>query len=193
MDALSYAKITELCRRLGGRLSDPSLDAIRVNYFVGEIDLAEATLLIGLSTEAVAITRSELGLIEAIVADPNAEEVRRLRVVGELPASSYTFSPTGPVDAPDPGPAGRVLVAEASRHQVHSLHRAWRTPRLQPSGGTWLHLAVVDDDGDELGAYAALSSRLGVTLRVAWPLEVVRGQDHLTPYQRDALASAVQV
>jgi hypothetical protein len=192
MDALGYAKITELCRRLGGRLSDPSLDAIRVNYFVGELDLAEATLLIGLSTEAVAITRSELDLIEAIVADPTAEEVRQLRVVGELPVSAYIFSPTGPADAPDPAPADRVLATEGRRHHVRSLHRAWRAPRHQPSSGTWLHLATVDDAGDELGAYSALSSRLGVALQVAWPLEVVGGYGP-TPYQRDALAAAVQV
>lgn len=66
MDVATYEKVTDLCGRLGGRLSDPVLEALRVNYFVGELDLADATLLLGLTGEAVAITPPELEPLRAV-------------------------------------------------------------------------------------------------------------------------------
>ncbi len=193
MDAISYAKITNLCGRLGGRLSDPVLDAVRVYYFVGEGGLAEGTLLIGLVAEDVGITQSELELIRAFVADAATDEVGQLRVVSELPPSTHQFCPEAPATAPDPSRADEVLATEAERHRVRSLHRAWRGPQDDSPTGTWLYVALVDADRDVLGVYSGLSSRLGATLRLAWPLEVMSHDQEPTSYQGDALAAASPV
>ncbi|WP_053207918.1 hypothetical protein [Jiangella muralis] len=192
MDVTTYANATVLCRRLAGRLSDVVLEAVRVYYFVGEGDLADASLLVSLAMEDVQITPAERDLIRAVVADPNAAEFEDLRVVDEPVIPVHDFQPAGPPTAPDPARADDILAAEADRHRVHSLHRTWRSSTGDPGTGTWVYVAMVGDSADELGVHSALSSRLGVSLRVAWPIEAVAVSEP-NSYQDRALAGAVQV
>ncbi|WP_116952001.1 hypothetical protein [Jiangella endophytica] len=193
MDVTTYANATVLCRRLAGRLSDGVLEAVRVYYFVGEGELADASLLLGLAMEDVQITPAERDLIRAVVADPRAAEFEDLRVVDEPDVPVYDFGQVGPPAAPDPARADDVLAVEAGRHRVISLHRAWRSSRDDPGTGTWVYVAVVGGSADELGVHSALSSRLGVAVRVAWPIEVVTAVGEPGSYQHRALAGAVRV
>lgn len=193
MDVTTYAAATALCGRLAGRLSDPVLEAVRVYYFVGEDELADSSLLLGLAAEGVQISPAERDLIRSVVADPDAAELAGLHVVDEPAVPVHDFRREAPPAAPDPARADDVLAAEAGRHRVLSLHRTWRGPGGDPGAGTWVYLAVADDDADVLGVHSALSSRLGATLRLAWPVEVLTAGGEPTSYQRRALAGAVEV
>lgn len=194
MDVKTYATIVDLCGRLAGRLSDTVLDAVRVHYFAGEEEIAESAMLLGLALEGVGVTREEHDLIRSVLDDPNNPDLDDVSVVEEVPPVAYRFGPTGPPNAPDPTGADALLAAEAPRHGGRRLRRTWREP-LNGSGqsATWVYVLQVAPGSDELRAYSGLSSRLGVGLRLNWPIEVVTEGNLLPPYQAAALTGAHQV
>jgi hypothetical protein len=81
MNVLEYARVTDLCRRFVDRLEDDVLESIRVEYFVGESYLAEASLLLTLAYEHVAITQEEHSAIaEALLDERNRPDLSNLLV-----------------------------------------------------------------------------------------------------------------
>lgn len=191
MDVKTYATVVDLCARLAGRLSDTVLDAVRVHYFVGEDEIAESAMLLGLAYEGVVVTREEHELIRSVLDDPDNPDLDDVPVVDELPPVGYRFSPTGPANAPDPTSADDLLAAEAQKHDGRCLFRAWRT--AAQGDGTWLYVVRVAAGADPLRAYSGLSSQLGVTLRTVWPIEVVVEGRQPPPYQAAALTGTCQV
>ncbi|MGW0480624.1 hypothetical protein [Nonomuraea sp. NPDC003214] len=193
MDVTRYTNATVLCRRLAGRLSDVVLESVRVYYFVGEDGLADDTLLVNLVIEEVQIDPAERDLLRAVVGDPNAPEIDRLRVVDKPASRTHDFRRTAPPSAPDPSRADDLLATEAERQRVHGLYRTWRSSADSAEAGTWLYVALVDDTADELRVHSALSSMLGTALGLAWPIEVTTAQGEPHSYQHRALAGAVLV
>ncbi|MET8089772.1 hypothetical protein [Micromonospora sp. NPDC005220] len=191
MDEKTYAAITEMCARLAGRLSDDTLGALRDQYAAGEWDLADATLLLSLAYEVVAISPEERDLIRSFLGDPDNPDLLNVPVIAEVPPPPYRFSPTGPANAPDPTRADSLLSTEAPRRRGHSLHRAWRDPfDGAPDGATWVYVLRVADGTDELKMHSGLTSKLWISLREKWQLEVVADSSPLTPYQAAALTAA---
>jgi hypothetical protein len=194
MDVKTYAAVIAVCRRLAGRLSDDTLDAIRVYYFAGEPELAESTLLLSLAYEGVGITHEERYLIRSILDDPDKPDLAAVPIVDAEPPLRYRFGSTGPAYAPDPSKADIVLSTEAPRHGGRILRRAWREPlACVPEAAAWLYVLQVAADMDELGAYSGLSSRLRVIVKEEWPLEVVAEGAPLPPYQAAALVAGHQI
>jgi hypothetical protein len=189
MDVKTYATVVDLCGRIAGRLSDTVLDAVRVHYFVGEDEIAEQAMLLGLALEGVGVTREEHDLIRSVLDDPNNPDLDGVPIVDELPPVAYRFATTAPPGAPDPTAADDVLAVEAPKHGGRRLRRAWREPAAG-GDGTWLYVVQVAADADELGAYSGLSSKLGVTVQLNWPIEVVTEGNLLQPYQAAALTAA---
>jgi len=140
MDVQTYATVAAVCARLAGRVSDDVLDAVRDYYSVGESEIAESALLLGLAFEGVAITLEEQDLIRAALYDPGNPDLDDVPVTDEVPPLTYRFDATGPVSAPDPSRADAILSAEAPRHDGVRLCRAWRCPwparRTAPRGPT---------------------------------------------------------
>jgi hypothetical protein len=191
MDVKTYATVVDLCARFAGRLSDTVLDAVRVHYYVGEDVIAESAMLLGLALEGVGVTHDEHDQIRSVLDDPNNPDLDGVPIVDELPPIEYRFSATGPPGAPDPTRADDVLEVEAQRHGGRRLLRAWRDPVDAAHGdGTWLYVVQVAPDADELRAYSGLSSKLGVTVQLTWPIEVVTEGNLLPPYQAAALTAA---
>ena len=194
MDVQTNAVVAAVCARLAGRLSDDVLDAVRDHYSVGETEIAESALLLGLALEGVAITLGEQDLIRATLYDPGNPDLDDVPVTGEVPPPTYRFHATGPVTAPDPSRADEVLAAEATAHGGRVLHRAWREPLDGArDGATWTYVLTVGPEADVLSARSGLASRLWVELAQRWLVEVVTEGADLPPYQAAALAAAVQV
>ncbi|GAB1513272.1 hypothetical protein [Actinophytocola sp. KF-1] len=194
MDVQTNAAVAAVCARLAGRLSDDVLDAVRDHYSVGETEIAEAALLLGLALEGVAITLEEQDLIRAALYDPGNPDLDDVPVTDEVPPPAYRFTATGPAGAPDPSRADEVLAAEASAHGGVRLHRVWRMPlEGAQDGATWVYVLEVAPEADVLSARGALASRLWVELEQRWLVEVVTEGAALPPYQAAALAAAVQV
>jgi hypothetical protein len=194
MDVKTYAAVTSVCARLAGRLSDDILGTVRENYFAGEPDLAESTLLLSLSFDGIPITPEERELIRTTLADPDNPDLAAVPITDTEPPLRYHFSPTGPADAPDPTRADIVLSTDAPRHNGRRLRRAWREPLASNAAeATWLYVLQVAPGTDELGVYSGLSSRLWVALKEKWPLEVIIEGAILPPYQAAALTAAHQI
>lgn len=193
MDVLTYAAVVDVCTRLAGRLSDDVLDSIRVHYAVGEGYLAEATLLLSLVHEGAGITAAERELIRRTLEDPDNPELDDVLAVDRVPPPLYRFGQDGQHGPPDLR-ADALLEAEAPKHGGRSLRRAWREPLTgAPGPATWLYVVEVSAGTDELLAYSGLSSRLAVTLRAPWLVEVVVEGGEPSPYQAAALAAAREV
>lgn len=180
----------DLCDAFAGRLSDITLEAVRVFYYAGEEQLGDSTLLVGLAAEGVEVTQAEFDEIQAVVTDADEEELRSLRMASTPPSLRHRFESSAPVTAPHPLRADEVLALEAQRHPVLVLRRTWRSG----SGGlihgrpdTWLYVVTVAAGADRLRVHSALSSRLGVECNVAWPIEVIAHGAQPTPYQAAAL------
>ncbi|WP_406079425.1 hypothetical protein [Micromonospora sp. NBC_00858] len=194
MDAKTYATVTEVCRRLAGRLSDDILGTVRENYAAGEFDLADNTLLLSLAYYGVGITLEEQTLMRSFVGDPDGSDLADVPLIAEVPAPPYRFSPIGPADAPDPTPADTLLSADAPRRHGRSLHRAWRAPLDgAPDAAAWLYVLQVAEGTDELATYSGVMTQLWISLKQKWPVEVLVGNSPRTPYQEAALASAPAV
>lgn len=193
MDVRTYATLTDVCGWLAGRLSDTVLDAVRVNYFVGEDVMAESSMLLGLAMENVGITPKEREEIRSVLDDPDNPDLDDVPGIDEVPPLAYRFAPTGPAGAPDPYRADEVLAAEAPRHQGRRVRRTWRERLDGADDGTWLYVVQVAPGGDVLDAYSGISSKLNVAARLAWPIEVVTEGSLLPPYQAAALTAAHQV
>ena len=174
MDERTYARVTDLCARLAGRLSDDVVGIVREHYAAGESYLAESTLLLSLAHEAVGVTGAERALIRATLDDPDNPD---LHAVPSIDVAPLTCRFTG--GAPGPIEADVALSAEAPRHGGRSLHRAWREPLDGARGGaTWLYVLRVAEGTDAMAAFSGVNSRmLG-----AWPLEVVVEDGPLLPY-----------
>lgn len=184
MDVLTYATVTDLCARFAGRLEDDVLRSVREDYFGGEPAQAEATLLLTLANENIAITQEEHDLIQSTLDDPHSPDLAAVRIMAAVPPMLYRFSAAGPAGAPDPSRADRVLADEAARYGGRVLRRAWREPLTgAPDVAKWTYVLQVSGAG-VLGVFAGLSGRLWVTLREKWPLEVV--ETRLSPYQAAA-------
>ena len=195
MDVQTNAAVAAVCARLTGRLSDDVLDAVRDHYSVGETEIAESALLLGLALEGVAITLEEQDLIRATLYDPDNPDLDDVPVTGEVPPPAYRFHATGPATAPDPSRADEVLAAEAAAtHGGLRLHRTWREPLDGArDGATWTYVLEVGQETDVLSARSGLASRLWVELEQRWPVEVVTEGTDLPPYQAAALAAAAKV
>jgi hypothetical protein len=196
MDVRTYATLTDVCGWLAGRLSDTVLDAVRVNYYVGEDVMAESAMLLGLAMENVGITPEEREQIRSVLDDPDNPDLDDVPSIAEVPPLAYRFAtspPPGPVTAPDPYRADEVLAAEAPNHQGRRVRRTWRTPLTDPDRGTWLYVVQIAPGGNVLRAYSGLSSTLNVEARLTWPVEVVTEGSLLPPYQAAALTAAHQV
>lgn len=194
MDVQTYATVAAVCARLTGRLPDDVLDAVRDHYSVGEAEIAESAMLLGLAIEGVAITLTEQDLIRAVLYDQDNPDLDDVPVTDEEPPLAYRFAATGPATAPDPARADAVLSAEAPAHGGVRLVRAWREPLPgAQDGATWTYVLEVAQGTDELLARTGLASRLWVALQERWLVEVVvRGGD-LPPYQAAALAAGREI
>ncbi|SFR04909.1 hypothetical protein SAMN04488564_102645 [Lentzea waywayandensis] len=180
----TYATVTDLCARFAGRLEDDVLRSVREDYFGGEPAQAEATLLLTLAHEDIAITQEEHDLVQSSLDDPHSPDLAAVRIIAAVPPVPYRFSAIGPADAPDPSRADRMLADEAARYGGRVLRRAWREPLAgAPDVAKWTYVLQVSGT-DLLGPFAGLSARLWVTLREKWPLEVVGTR--LSPYQAAA-------
>lgn len=196
MDVTTYATLTGVCGWLAGRLSDTVLDAVRVNYYVGEDAMAESAMLLGLAMENVGITPEERAELRSVLDDPDNPDLDDVPSITEAPPPSYRFTsspPPGQVTAPDPSLADGVIAAEAPNHQGRRVHRTWRVPSNDPCRGTWLYVVQVSPGADVLRAYSGISSRLNVAARLTWPIEVVAEGSPLPSYQAAALTAADQV
>jgi hypothetical protein len=196
MDVKTYVALTDVCGWLAGRLSDTVLDAVRVNYYVGEDVMAESAMLLGLAIENVGITPEEREEIRSVLDDPNNPDLDDVPSVAEVPVPAYRFMtspPPGPVTAPDPCRADEVLAAEAPNHQGRRVRRTWRVPLNDPDHGTWLYVVQVPPGANVLRAYSGISSKLNVEAQLTWPIEVVTEGSLLPPYQASALAAAYLV
>jgi hypothetical protein len=192
MDVTTYATLTAVCGWLAGRLSDTVLDAVRVNYYVGEDVLAESAMLLGLAMENVGITPAEREQIRAVLDDPDNPDLDDVPSIDEPPPPAHRFltgPPPGPIP-PDPCRADEVIAREAPRHRGMRVHRTWRSPSEDPDTGTWLYVVQLSPDGDVLRAYSGISSTLNVEAQLAWPIEVVAEGAPRPPYQAAALAGA---
>jgi hypothetical protein len=191
MDVQTYSAVVAVCARLAGRLSDDTLGAVREHYSVGESELAESALLLGLAFEGVGITHEEHDLIRSVLDDPGNPDLDAVPITATAPPPRYRFSPAAPAGAPDPSRADVVLSADAPRHGGRRLRRTWREPlEGAPDGPTWVYVLQVPNGADELSAYAGLTSRLWVVLHEKWQLEVVVEGRQLPPYQAAALTVA---
>lgn len=196
MDVKTYATVTDVCGWLAGRLSDTVLDAVRVNYYVGEDVMAESAMLLGLAMENVGITPSEREQIRSVLDDPNNPDLDDVPSIDEVPPPAYRFMPgppPGPITAPDPARADEVLAAEAPNHDGRRVRRTWRVPVNDPDNGTWLYVVQVSPGANVLRAYSGMSSKLNVEAQLTWPIEVVTEGSLLPPYQAAALTAAHQV
>lgn len=196
MDVTTYATVTDVCGWLAGRLSDTVLDAVRVNYYVGEDVMAESAMLLGLAMENVGITPREREEIRSVLDDPDNPDLDDVPGIDEVPPLAYRFTttpPPGPVTPPDPYRADEVIAAEAPNHQGRRVRRTWRTPLNDPDQGTWLYVVQVVPSGNVLRAYSGISSTLNVEAQLTWPIEVVTEGALLPPYQAAALTAAHQV
>ncbi|MGW2624529.1 hypothetical protein [Micromonospora taraxaci] len=194
MDTKMYAAVGEVCRRLAGRLSDDVLGAVREQYAAGELDMADATLLLSLAYQGVGVTAEERDLMRTFLGDPDGPYLTEVPVVAQAPPLAYRFSPDGPADAPDPAPADALLSADAPRRHGLALHRAWRAPLDgAPDAATWAYVLQVAEGTDELSTYSGVMSRLWVGLQQKWPVEVIAGGSPRTPYQEAALAGSQTV
>jgi len=191
VDVRTYATLTDVCGWLAGRLSDTVLDAVRVNYYVGEDVMAESAMLLGLAMENVGITAEEREEIRSVLDDPDDPDLDAVPTIAEVPPTAYRFG-TGPVTAPDPHRADEVIAMEAPRHQGRRVCRTWRVPLTDPDHGTWLYVVRVAAGADVLRAYSGISSTLNVQAQLTWPVEVV-AEATLPPYQAAALAAAHHV
>lgn len=193
MDVTTYATLTDVCGWLAGRLSDTVLDAVRVNYYVGEDVMAESAMLLGLAMENVGITAKEREEIRSVLDDPNNPDLDDVPSIAEVPPLAYRFSPNGPPGAPAPFRADEVIAAEAPNHKGRRVRRTWRERLDGADGGTWLYVVQVAQDGNVLRAYSGISSTLNVEAQLTWPIEVVTEGALLPPYQAAALTAAHQV
>ena len=194
MDVQTNAAVAAVCARLAGRLSDDVLDAVRDHHAVGETEIAESALLLGLALEGVAITLEEQDLIRATLYDQGNPDLDDVPVTDEVPALTYRFHPTAPTEAPDPSHADEVLAAEAASHGGRHLHRTWRSPMEgAQDGATWVYVLEVAPETDVLSARSGLASRLWVELEQRWLVEVVAEGGDLPPYQEAALAAGREV
>ena len=194
MDAKTYAAVAEVCRRLAGRLSDDVLGTVRENYAAGEFDLGDDALLLNLAYQGVGITIEEQTLMRTFLGDPDGPDLADVPVIAEVPPLSYRFSPGGPGNAPDPAPADALLSAEAPAWRGRSLHRAWRAPLDgAPDAGAWTYVLRVAEGTDELAAFSGVTSRIWVSLKQKWPVEVIAEDSARGPYQAAALAAAYPV
>ncbi len=194
MDAKTYAAVAEVCRRLAGRLSDDVLGTVRENYAAGEFDLGDDALLLNLAYQGVGITIEEQTLMRTFLGDPDGPDLADVPVIAEVPPPSYRFSPGGPGNAPDPALADALLSAEAPAWRGRSLHRSWRAPLDgAPDAGAWTYVLRVAEGTDELAAFSGVTSRLWVSLKQKWPVEVIAEDSARGPYQAAALAAAYPV
>ncbi|WP_410813791.1 hypothetical protein [Micromonospora sp. 067-2] len=194
MDAKTYATVTEMCRRLAGRLSDDVLGTVRENYAAGEFDLADSTLLLSLAYYGVGVTVEEQALLRSFLGDPDGPDLAEVPIIADVPAPPYRFSPTGPEDAPDPTRADALLAADAPRRHGRVLHRAWRAPLDgAPDAAAWSYVLQVAEGTDELSTYSGVMAQLWISLKQKWPVEVVADNSSRTPYQDAALAGASPV
>ncbi|GAB4106437.1 hypothetical protein AB0C42_20525 [Micromonospora taraxaci] len=194
MDTKMYAAVGEVCRRLAGRLSDDALGSVREQYAAGELDLADATLLLSLAYQGVGVTVEERDLMRTFVGEPDGPDLAEVPVVEQVPPLSYRFVPDGPADAPDPAPADALLSADAPNWDGLALHRAWRAPLDgAPDAATWAYVLQVAEGTDELSTYSGVMSHLWVSLKQKWPVEVIAGGSPRTPYQEAALAGSQTV
>ncbi|MGI5520166.1 hypothetical protein ACQEUX_04360 [Micromonospora sp. CA-259024] len=191
---MTHAAVADLCRRLVGRLADDNLGTVREHYAAGDLDLADATLLLSLAYYNVGITSEERALLRTFVGEPDGPDLADVPAIAEVPPLSYRFSPNGPADAPDPTPADTLLSADAPRRHGRSLHRAWRTPLDgAPDAAAWSYVLQVAEGTDELSAYSGVMAQLWTKLKLKWPVEVVAEGSPRTPYQEAALAAAQPV
>ncbi|NKE56560.1 hypothetical protein FXN61_06825 [Lentzea sp. PSKA42] len=194
MDVKTYAAVTDVCARLAGRLPDDNLRSVREDYFGGEPVQAEATLLLTMAYENIGITTEERDLIASTLEDPHSADLAAVPHVDEVPPVPYRFSAIAPTSAPDPTKADIVLTADAARHGVRRVRRAWREPlEGAPDGAKWVYVLQTDGNADLLGVFSGLSSRLWVVLQEKWPLEVVVEGRPLPPYQAAAVTVAPQI
>lgn len=185
MDALTYAAVCDLSRRIAGRMSDDTLGVVRGFYAAGEWDLGDDTLLLNLAYEGVGITAEERQLIRSFLGDPNNTDLDDVRTIDAPPPVRHQFSADGPRTAPDPTKADEVLSTHAPAHGGTVLRRVWRNDEV------WLYILHIDEGADTLSAHSGLTSRLWVELNDRSPLEVVDGR--LSPYQAAAVAVARQI
>lgn len=196
MDVKTYATVTDVCGWLAGRLSDTVLDAVRVNYYVGEDVMAESAMLLGLAMENVGITAEEREQIRSVLDDPHNPDLDDVPSIDEVPPPAYRFMPSpppAPITAPDPARADEVLAAEAPNHGGKRVRRTWRVPVNDQDNGTWLYVVQVSPGANVLRAYSGMSSKLNVEAQLTWPIEVVTEGALLPPYQAAALTAAHQV
>jgi hypothetical protein len=194
MDVQTYATVAAVCARLTGRLSDDVLDAVRDHYSVGEAEIAESAMLLGLALEGVPITPDEQDLIRAVLDDPANPDLDDVPVTAAVPPLAYRFAATGPASAPDPSRADAVLTAEAPRHGGLRLYRAWRAPLpAATDDAMWIYVVEVGPGANELLARTGIASRLWVTLRERWLVEVVVQGGSPPPYQAAARAAGQKI
>lgn len=194
MDVSQYAAATEVARRLAGRLSDDVVAVVQAQYAAGEGELAVAALLLNLVAEGVAVTAREAGLIKSLVTDQADPGLADLAIADVAPPPAYRFSPTGPPEAPDPGPADQVLATEAPLVGARRVRRAWRDPLPDaPNRPSWVYLVQVAPEVDELRAYRAISAQLWMRRQEKWPVEVIADGGLLPPYQAAAVTAARQI
>lgn len=186
MDIKTYRVVTDICARLAGRLSDNQRGSVREFYSVGEWELAEAALLLGLAYEGVSITHKEKEQIRSILHHPDNPDLDDVPIVHEVPPLLYRFSSIGSPAAPDPSQTDMILSMNAWRHGGLRLYRSWREPLEEGAqNGIWVYLLQVKADTDELSVYSGLLSSLHVKLR-EMGLKIVEGVPFL-PYQLEVV------
>jgi hypothetical protein len=137
--------------------------------------------------------RLEDDVLESIplLDERNRPDLSNLVVANSQPPLRYVFSSSGPPDAPCPCQADAVLTSKSPAYGGYQLCRTWRQPLEQaPDRAKWVYLLLVADDANELGAHSGLSGHLGIDLGEKWPIEVVKEDTVLRPYQAAALADS---
>jgi hypothetical protein len=83
------------------------------------------------------------------------------------------------------------LTSKSPAYGGFQLRRTWRQPlERAPDRAKWVYLLLIADDANELGAHSGLSGHLWVDLGEKWPIEVVKEDSVLRPYEAGALTDS---
>ncbi|MFE3206064.1 hypothetical protein [Embleya sp. NPDC059237] len=177
---------------MSGRVSDDQLDVSWGPMMGGEDDFALTNLIAGLIHEGVPITEHEAELLH-IAADGEDIDTDGVEIVPDGPqAAYYTFTPEGP-DAPDDLDAA-ITTWAAGRKDVPWIGRTRRVAPHQDPGDpdTWVYVVRLAPDGNPPVIRGTIKTLMYGT-GTDYPVEVFTRRQWLPPYQKAALAAAIEL